>query len=51
MAVSTQSSVVESVTSGVGGGGEWSSDEEDYGDYYGGGDEDMADGMYVRVVK
>ncbi|XP_064401078.1 E3 ubiquitin-protein ligase ARIH2-like [Halichondria panicea] len=41
MAVSTQSSTVESVTSG--GGGDWSSsDEDDYGDYYGGEDGDMS---------
>lgn len=44
MAVSNQSSVVESVTSGMGGGGEWSSDEEDYGDYY--ADEDISQGMW-----
>ncbi len=37
--MSTQSSTVESVTSG--GAGDWSSSDDDYGDYYG-GDGDMS---------
>lgn len=42
-AVSTQSSVVESIASG----GDWSSDEEeDYGDYYAGQEECVYDGRW-----
>ena len=47
MAVSTQSSIVESVTSG--GGGDWSSDDEDYEDYYDQEDEDVQDGVLSQL--